>query len=87
MMICGILYIITSQTNIISYNTNDMTSQLTTTSSKLPFNSQYNARDRILFGWKDKNPVYYLMQFGDSESNNGKSLLICEHIIVNFLSK
>ena len=77
-MICDILYIITSQKNIISYNANSMTSQLIVTSSKLPANSQYNPRDRILFGWKNKQPVYYFINFNEFESKTGKFWLICE---------
>ena len=50
-----------------------MTTQLLTMASEIPSNSQYNPRDRILFGWKNKVPVYYLLQFGEFESKTGKS--------------
>ena len=62
----------TSQNNLITYNTNDMTLQSVMTSLKIPSDSFYNPRDRILFGWKDNKPVYYLLDFGDLDSNIGK---------------
>ena len=71
-IICGILYVMTSQNKLTTYNTNDMTSKSIMTSSKIPSHSQYNPRDRLLYGWIDKNPVYYLIEFGDFESKNGK---------------
>ena len=71
-MVCGVLYVMTEQNNLITYNTNDMTLQSTMTSLKLPSNSFYNARDRILFGWKNNNPVYYMLDFGNLEFNKGK---------------
>ena len=62
----------TSQNSLITYNTNDMTSQSITTSSKIPSYSQCNQKGRLLFGWSNKKPVYYLIEFGEFESKNGK---------------
>ena len=63
----------TSQNNLITYNTNDMTLQSVMTSLQIPSDSFYNPRDRILFGWKDNKPVYYLLDFGDLDSNISKT--------------
>ena len=71
-MICGVLYIMSSQNNLITYNTNDMTSQSITTSLKIPSYSHYNPRHRLLYGWSNNKPVYYLIEFGEFESKNGK---------------
>ena len=71
-MICGVLYVMTSQNKLITYNTNDMTSQSITTSLEIPSDSQYNPRNRLLFGWNDKIPVYYLLEFGEFEFKNSK---------------
>ena len=65
----------TSQNNLITYNTNDMTLQSVMTSFKIPSDSFYNPRDRILYGWKNNKPVYYLLDFGDLDSNTGKVVL------------
>ena len=58
----------TSQNSLITYNTNDTTSQSITTSKKIPYFSEYNPRDRLLFGWSNKKPVYYLIELGELKS-------------------
>ena len=62
----------TSQNKIITYNTNDKISQSIITSLEIPSYSQYNPRDRLLYGWSKEKPVYYLIDFGEFESKNGK---------------